>query len=67
MKLDATLGENNVLTVEYDEDARDQLVKAAILSALYSSMDKELIGQLEQEVAVLKEKNRKLRKKLREK
>lgn len=67
MKLDAIIGENNTLTVEYDTAGQDALIKAGILSGLWKAIDSDKIGQLEQEVAELKRKNRKLRRKLREK
>ena len=67
MKLEATMGENGVMHIEYDEETRDQLVKSAIYAALYASIDKEKIGELEQKVAKLKRKNKKLKKRLNEK
>jgi hypothetical protein len=67
MKLDAIMGEGNTLTVEYDTAGQEALIKAGILSGLWKAIDSDKIGQLEQEVAILKKKNRKLRRKLREK
>jgi len=66
MKLDAKL-EKKLLTVEYDDEGQEALIKAGIFSGVWKAIDSDRIGQLEQEVADLKRKNRKLRRKLREK
>ena len=66
MKLDANL-EKKLLTVEYDDEGQEALIRAGIFSGVWKAIDSDKIGQLEQEVAELKRKNRKLRRKLREK
>lgn len=66
MKLDAKL-EKKLFTVEYDDEGQEALIKAGIFSGVWKAIDSDKIGQLEQEVAELKRKNRKLRRKLREK
>lgn len=66
MKLDAIM-DNNTITVEYDTAGQEALIKAGIFSGIWKALDNDKIGQLEQEVAELKRKNRKLRRKLREK
>jgi len=64
MRLDAKLEKNNVLSVEYDEEGQEALIKAGILSGLWKAIDTDRIGELEQEVKRLKACNRKLRRKL---
>jgi hypothetical protein len=66
MRLDAQLTEGNQLTVDYDEEGRDALIQAGILSGIWKAIDSDRIGQLEQEVKRLKKLNRKLRRKLNE-
>ena len=66
MRLEAQLTEGSQLTVEYDEEGRDALIQAGILSGVWKAIDTDRIGQLEQEVKRLKKLNRKLRRKLNE-
>jgi hypothetical protein len=63
MRLDAKL-EKNKLTVDYDEEAQEALIRAGIFSGIWKAIDQEQIGQLEQEVKRLKKRNRRLREKL---
>ncbi len=66
MLLEAKIEENGKLTVEYDEEGHDGLIRAGIFSGLWKAMDDNRIGELEQEIKRLKKVNRKLRKKLRD-
>lgn len=50
MKLEVVMGEKNKMDIEYDDEARDILIKSAIYAALYSAIDNEKIATLEETI-----------------
>lgn len=62
MILNTEFKEPNILEIEYDDEARDELIKAGLYPVIEKAIATDRIGQLEARVKYWRKKYRKLKK-----
>lgn len=62
MKIEATFKKDNVLEIEYDQEAQDAMLKAYCMVSIERAIQKEEIAKLEQRVKYWRRKYYKCKK-----